>query len=345
MKAAAKLADERDAAVTALAAVLPEFAPRIDYAALRAAQYTVGDDTDLDALRAPRCVRIGHRHGHHRPARWQAEDPRPLAHRHHLEGVMKHTIGTITGAAVLVLVLAGTAFAQSRPPYGPTTGSPAWLIPQGLATAFTAAGGETPPITPTNRTFRSGVDDINGGRVLSGPGEQVIQFASLAALRSEIAAGTLPPGTKVLYDMEGWSDTPHAEYAKPYKSLRQFVSVARAAGLIAGLCPHGSLRERASKIDADFYLAQMQGQGMRDRGKTYGDVAKDLAANMHPGEALICELSTGHAPNADMLYAQWKAALPYASGFSLWGADATNSPAQMAMGVEFLAMVSGEDGL
>jgi hypothetical protein len=233
-------------------------------------------------------------------------------------GIVKKTAALVVSLVVFI----GT---------GTVANAATWIVPQSFANNIDAHG---VVLTTTNRTFRDPED--GGWRP-----EQVLQFASLTALKAEIAAGTIPAGTTVMYDLEAWMFSPADELARPYRSMRRFVMAARADHLVAALAPGGALRDRAARLDCDLFMAQIQ--NVIDPA-SYRVAVRRIADRLHPGTQMIAQLSAndrgGHTTAG--LYAQWRAARRYSDGFSLWYGNGENL---VQTASDFLALVAATPDL
>jgi hypothetical protein len=227
---------------------------------------------------------------------------------------LKRTV--LVGFVVAWVLLSDAALARANPP---------WTTPHALVVQLKEAD-----FVSVNRTFRR-----NGvGEQLDGPlvPRQIVGFASLDALRT--AAPTLAPGTRVMYDLERWGFSPEIEQEAPFRSMRQFVTIARRYGLIAILAPGGFYRDRAANLDADVFLAQVQNimDPVQYRAKVCdiaerfdGPVYAELSANGEPGHGVRG------------LFRQWRAGKACTSRFALWGKD---SPTTVAVAQDFLSLVA-----
>lgn len=228
-------------------------------------------------------------------------------------GVAKKTVTIIAALAVII----GT---------GTVANAATWIVPQSFANNIDAHG---VVLITTNRTFR----DPEDGEWRP---EQVLQFASLSALKAQIAAGTIPVGITVMYDLEAWIFSPADELARPYRSMRLFVLTARANHLRAALAPGGALRDRAARLDCDLFMAQIQ--NVIDPA-SYRIAVRRIADRLHPDTEMIAQLPAndrgGHTTAGP--YAQWRAARRYSDGFSLWYGDGENL---VQTASDFLALVA-----
>jgi hypothetical protein len=134
-----------------------------------------------------------------------------------------------------------------------------------------------------------------------------------------------------MYDLERWGFSPASEQAAPFRSMRQFVTIARGDGLVPILAPGAIYRHRAANLDADAFLAQVQNimDPVRYRA-TVCDITRRFDGPVY------AEL-TANGHTARGMFRQWRAGKACTSRFALWAKD---SPQPLAVAQEFLRLVA-----
>jgi hypothetical protein len=197
-----------------------------------------------------------------------------------------------------------------------------WRSPVTLATRIKT------PVIGINRTFR--VDEE--GNPLDGPvlPGQVVGFGSIEGLRE--VGPTLTPGTWVMYDPEEWRFTMRWELVHPYRSMRWFVAEARAMGLLAILAPGAKFRDRAARLDADAFHAQVQ--------KLYPDVYRSTlcAITRKFDGPVIAQVSsnTRVGSTVEGMLRQYRAGRVCTDQFAVWWVEGYRT---LAVAREFLLRV------
>jgi hypothetical protein len=261
----------------------------------------------------------------------------------------------ILATAMLVLVVAiasGPGRASATPSVAPH--GQIWIST--VATAATLAHID-PAITTT---FLSGQQSVTLGGISTAPTAKT--WASEAAFAADLAANRIPPSVRiVLYDPEGWADTPEAERVDPVRAMAAFGALARRSGYVAVITPHPNLVEvpgavcgaapgepltaaylrcgiqGAAARAAD--VVEIQGQYLENDAGAYHDFVAAAAAQARrasPGVTVISGLSTTFTDDPGVIYAAWHSVLGIVDGHYL------NVPhgirAQVAVG--FLRMVA-----
>jgi hypothetical protein len=173
-----------------------------------------------------------------------------------------------------------------------------------------AAGRLKHPLREVNRTFRFNEDCMpTDGPIQPG---QIVSVASLQGLQD--VAPSLEAGTWVMYDIEGWAFTPTEEKDAPQASMRRFVTLAREMGFRAMLAPAAKWRDRAARLPADAFLAQVQNIVDPEQ---YGAKVCELN-HRFTGRYFYAELTARHL-SAQRMLLQYEAGRACAGGFALWG--------------------------
>lgn len=162
-------------------------------------------------------------------------------------------------------------------------------------------------------------------------------------------AGRMTPGTVVAYNPEAETVTPWWERTHPRRAMGTFVGIAHAHGLFAVLAPARSLAGpdpkctqfldcRYLSIRADAF--QLLAQRLECDLPMFTDfVSRAKALSVSP---IIVQLTVGWSVpcvTPEIVRDAWRAALPWADGFALWGhADGV----QNAKGLEVMRLIASE---
>jgi hypothetical protein len=165
--------------------------------------------------------------------------------------------------------------------------------------------------------------------------------------RFSIRAANLAPGKVVMYNPEAEPVTPRFEKRHPRWAMREFVRIAHANGLVAVLAPSKSLAGPDPRciqfldcgylqIRADAF--HLQAQKLECDLPVFTDFVR--RAKAQAASPLVVQLTVGWdhpCVTPEAVRDAWRAALPYADGFSLWGSGV---PALNAKGVEAMRLIA-----
>jgi hypothetical protein len=162
-------------------------------------------------------------------------------------------------------------------------------------------------------------------------------------------APRLADGTVVMYNPEAEPVTPRWEKRHPRWAMRKFVRVAHENGLFAVLAPAKTLAApdpRCSTFLECGYLRipsdafHLQAQKLECDLPVFTDfVSRAKALSVSP---LIVQLTVGWdvpCVTAEVVRDAWRAALPWADGYALWGGA---TAALNAKGLEAMRLISQE---
>lgn len=168
-------------------------------------------------------------------------------------------------------------------------------------------------------------------QVLDPNTHEVWQFKSLPSFR----AAAIPAGAVVMYDLENWTASPTEEITHVEASLKRFVSIAHARGLVAMLAPSRSVigqsvtcvrRSRepvahrylrcVASIPTDFLL--VQSQSLQCDTAAFAALISSVAARQ--SGQVIAEMSVTRLACASVaqLQADTAAVQSVADGVAVW---------------------------
>lgn len=162
-------------------------------------------------------------------------------------------------------------------------------------------------------------------------------------------APRLRDGLVVMYNPEAESVTPRYEQTHPRWAMNKFVRIARANGLVAVLAPSRTLVGRDPEctvfLDCGYLRLQadafhLQAQRLECDLPRFTDFVR--GAKEQARAPLIVQLTVGwQVPcvTPEAVRDAWRAALPYADGFALWGSP---DAALNAKGLEAMRLIAAE---
>ena len=224
----------------------------------------------------------------------------------------------------------------------PTVAGASWLVTAVVGSDADAAGIPVPFDQRIWMTFR-------GPTTTYPPAGMILSYASYAAFRIDAPKmqptcaipdpATCIEATTVMFDIESWRFTPHAERtgkSRPYRYMRRFVSVAHAYGLKVGLCPSmrwlpggQSQSSAALRVRADWFVIQLYIPGGRD----LSDQVRVITAGFHgPVYFKLAAIPTHDMP---YLLSEWRTVRHFTSNFVVWGGR-PKQPDSVQVALDFL---------
>jgi hypothetical protein len=221
-------------------------------------------------------------------------------------------------AAIAVVLVPGGIARHAVPPPG------VWVLTTNSATVVAHADPDT-----ARHFFATPDADVLGGW----PGATTaMSWASYASFATAVAHGWIPASVHtVMYDPEGWADTPLAEQRDPARAMRAFATLAHSRSYTVILTPHPNLTtvpgstclHQPGESLAAAYLRcglpaeaarvsdvlDVQAQFLQADAPVYASVvtaATRQARAVNPNVVVVAHLSTNFSFNASSMTAAWR---------------------------------------